>query len=409
VIAVIIVWSGLVVMIVVMCVWAYRQYLITREFRSEPFLTVAANTDDPPADCPLVSVLVPARDEERNIAECLSSLVAQDYPNKEIIVIDDRSTDGTADVVRELAQLHPEIRLVQIDELPLGWTGKCHALWRGRTEAKGEWLLFVDADTRHSPRNFSVVIDYAVKNKVDMFSMLPHLVCETFWERILQPTVGGILMIRYPLAKVNDPSSPMAFGNGQYILMRASAYDSIGGHEAVRGFFLEDIALGRMVKRNGLTLKVAYAAELTSTRMYTTLREICRGWARIFYEAFNRSLAHLIVGFVMMVIFSIWPYFALGISAGLWLAGVRDVLVSAYFFVALATLILLYVTFVRINRISRVDVLQLVFYPLAGLVSLGVLVASMRLVVGSKDLEWRGTYYDKNGGGHTGRPSPTSS
>jgi chlorobactene glucosyltransferase len=240
----------------------------------------------PGEDARFVSIIVPARNESANIRSCLTSLLALDYPRFEVIVVDDRSTDDTADIVRELARDDDRLRLLQVDELPSGWTGKTHALQCGVERAKGGWLLFVDADTTLHRRNLRVLLGYAMKENADLVSLIPGQRCESFWEKVVQPVAGITLMVYYWLPKVNSADHrSSAFANGQYILIKRRAYVELGGHEAVRGELLEDIALARKVKSMGGSIRVAMTPLLTVTRMYTSLREIVRGWSRIFYAA----------------------------------------------------------------------------------------------------------------------------
>lgn len=265
--------------------WLGRWLVLCRHKPAIPVLRY--NAPGLPGDeARFVSIIVPARNEAANIQTCLESLLALDYPRFEIIVVDDRSTDDTAAIVRRVARTDDRVRLVQVDELPPGWTGKTHALHCGMEQARGAWLLFVDADTTLHRRNLRVLLQYAQVEKADLVSIIPGQRCESFWEKIVQPVAGITLLIYYWLPKVNSAEHPAhAFANGQYILIRRRPYLELGGHEAVRGELLEDIALARKVKSMGGSIRVVMTPLLTVTRMYTSLREIVRGWSRIFYAA----------------------------------------------------------------------------------------------------------------------------
>ncbi|QDU63837.1 4,4'-diaponeurosporenoate glycosyltransferase [Planctomycetes bacterium Pan216] len=237
-------------------------------------------------EVPLVSIIVPAKDEEATIAQCLESLLGQDYPNLEIFVVDDRSDDRTAEIVRSFVERDERIHLEQVTELPPGWTGKTHALDQCQRRATGEYLLFVDADTRLQSSCVRVTVNEAIASDAAMVSMMPSMDSRTFWERVIQPVAGWCLMLLFPLPKINDPEQlDYGFANGQYILVRRDAYDQIGGHEAVKDKFVEDIHLGRRIRRAGLGLRVALGPELLTVRMYPSLSAILRGWSRIFYSA----------------------------------------------------------------------------------------------------------------------------
>ncbi|MEO6809404.1 MAG: glycosyltransferase family A protein, partial [Isosphaeraceae bacterium] len=166
---------------------------------------------------PLVSAIIPAKDEEATLAACLETVAAQSYPNLEILIADDRSTDGTAEIAQRFVETDPRARLITIDDLPPGWTGKNHALQVASGESRGEWLWFLDADTRHAPDSLSIMMEYARSQGAAMASLVPEMRCETFWERAVQPLMGIVLMRSFPLFLVNRDHSPHAFANGQYI------------------------------------------------------------------------------------------------------------------------------------------------------------------------------------------------
>jgi GT2 family glycosyltransferase len=263
----------------------------------------------PGEEARLVSIIVPARNESANIQDCLTSLLALDYPRFEVIVVDDRSTDDTAAIVRRLAATDDRLRLVQVEKLPDGWTGKTHALHYGAEFAKGSWLLFVDADTTLHPRNLRVLLQYAFQEKADLVSLIPGQRCASFWEKIVQPVAGIMLLIYYWLPKVNSAAHPhYAFANGQYILVRRRPYAAVGGHASVKAELLEDIALARKIKAPGGGLRVVMTPELTITRMYTSFSEILRGWSRIFYAAVPGRASRLLVSMVCLSLLHLSGY-----------------------------------------------------------------------------------------------------
>ena len=158
-------------------------------------------------------------------------------------MIDDRSTDRTGPIASELADRDPRIRVLSNDHLPPGWTGKTHVLHQAAEQARGDWLWFLDADTVHAPEFLGVMMEYARAQRAALVSLLPELRCETFWEQLVQPLGAIVLMQSFPLHRVNDDRSKLAFANGQSILDRAAAYDAAGGHAAVRDRFVEDIGM----------------------------------------------------------------------------------------------------------------------------------------------------------------------
>jgi glycosyltransferase involved in cell wall biosynthesis len=222
-----------------------------------------------------VSVIVPARNEEASLGTCLESLVAQTPLPFEIIVVDDHSTDRT----REIARSFPSVRVIEAGPLPEGWTGKNNAVVTGAREARAEWLLFTDADTVHLPGSLAHALAEAKENHTDLLSYSPEQIAVTFWEMATLPVVFSELAHAYPPSKVSDRNSPAA-ANGQYILVKREAYDAVGGHTAVAGDILEDVALARAVKASGRKIRFRYAADAVRTRMYRNYRQLRDGWTK---------------------------------------------------------------------------------------------------------------------------------
>jgi chlorobactene glucosyltransferase len=245
--------------------------------------TVDALKARPPSgEWPFVSIIVPARNEERNLPRVLPSLLSQHYPNYEVIVVDDQSTDATPQILAEWTACDPCLRVIRGEALPTddGWMGKPHAMMQGARIAKGEWLLFTDADTEHSPLALSSTIAYALKHGVDLLTIVPDFRLVTPSEKLIMPVASmGISMI-YPFYKVNDPGSRVAIANGQYLLVRRDVYDAVGGIERVKDKIAEDLEFGKAVKSDGFRLLIADGRHLMSVRMYTNLGEIWEGWGK---------------------------------------------------------------------------------------------------------------------------------
>ncbi len=229
---------------------------------------------DPSASAPEISVIVPARNEEACLADCLRSLVGQEGPAYEVIVVDDHSTDGT----RAIATGFP-VTLISADELPTAWTGKSNAAWTGAKAAKGKWLLFTDADTRHSPNSIARGLQEAKERGADALSYSPTQEVHGLAERALMPVIFAELAMTYPPRKVSDPRSPVAAANGQYLLIRREAYNAVGGHAAVATSLLEDVELAKRLKRGGFLLCFGMSDAL-STRMYRTFSQMWEGWTK---------------------------------------------------------------------------------------------------------------------------------
>lgn len=382
--------------VLVASIWGLRLRETLRFYSGSHIMTEFSH-DAVTFPAPLVSVVIPARNEESNIGRCLESLLHQDYPNYELIVVDDRSQDRTAAIVKEFAAKSTRVRLVSVWELPQGWCGKTHALATGVASAAGAWLLFTDADTVHRPRSISTSLGHALLREADMLSLLPSLENLTFWEKVLQPVVGAALMLQFPVQKVNDPRSKKAFGNGQYILIKKEVYEKLGGYARLKEFILEDIAIANLVKENGYRLHVAYGADLFKTRMYSTFRAIWQGWTRIFYSGLGKSAPVIFGMMVLVLIVSLAPYAMLVYSLMLLAADPLATFSLSFFGLMLALFFLIYPSLVNMFRLARSSTSYIFFHPLAAAVLLGILGNTLRKIVLNQGVHWRGHSYVERG------------
>lgn len=245
---------------------------------------------------PVVSVIVPARNEEACLGTCLESLLAQsggkviskvdadrlpllvsgEGVQYEIIVVDDSSTDRT----RAIAAAFDLVRTISADPPAAGWTGKANACLTGARAARGRWLLFTDADTFHKPGSLARSLAEAQKHGADLLSYSPEQEVRSFAEKALMPLVFAELARTYKPKRICDPACPDAAANGQFLLIHRDAYDAVGGHAAVAGDLLEDVALARLVKRSGRRLRFRYGGDAVRTRMYRSFGQLLEGWTK---------------------------------------------------------------------------------------------------------------------------------
>jgi cellulose synthase/poly-beta-1,6-N-acetylglucosamine synthase-like glycosyltransferase len=231
---------------------------------------------DPVSEQSTVSVIVPARNEEACLGTCLESLVAQTGVKLEIIVVDDGSTDRT----REIAKSFAGVRVVEPGPLPPGWIGKNNALMAGAKEARGDCLLFTDADTVHRDGSLARSLEEAQRQKAALLSYSPEQEVHGFWERAVMPVIFAELASSYRPSDVSDPASSAAAANGQYILISREAYDAVGGHEGIAASLLEDVALARAVKASGRKIFFRYGGDAVRTRMYRSFAQLKEGWTK---------------------------------------------------------------------------------------------------------------------------------
>jgi chlorobactene glucosyltransferase len=237
----------------------------------------------PDPDGPLISILIPARNESRNIRRCVHCVRAQTYTRWEMIVIDDHSTDDTQAIVSECAAQDPRIRLLRSKPLPPGWVGKSHALAQGAKEAQGEWLCLLDADTFAAPELLASTCHEAKVRGADLLSILTNQELRSFWERVISPVAFSGLALVYDLKRINDPRLPDAMAIGQFILIRRTVYEETGGHHKFSNSILEDRASAETVKRAGHTILLIDGRALASVRMHTSLKEIWESWVKTIY------------------------------------------------------------------------------------------------------------------------------
>src|SRR6202166_2343907 len=276
---------------------------------------------------PTVSAIVPARNEETTIAAAVESLAAQPEI-KEIIVIDDHSSDGTAAALRQLSSQYAQLRVLETKELPSGWVGKNYAVSLGAAQATGEWLLFTDADGVHLPGSTAHALADAAKTGAGLVSYSPEQETRSWWEKALIPFVYTRLGHRYSYAEVNHPDSPEAAASGQYLLIRREEYVRIGGHAAVAGEVLEDVALARLAKQADVRLHFASGHGIIRVRMYGTFGAMWQGWTKNLYplmggtsHAVGRELFRVVPWIPLLVLplallHLIWGVLSVALLAG---------------------------------------------------------------------------------------------
>lgn len=303
-----------------------------------------------PSDAPRVSVVIPARNERRNIERCVRSVLGAAYPNFEVIVVDDHSTDGTGDIARRIACDDSRLRVVDAPELPDGWFGKQWACATGARESRGDLLLFTDADTTHSPDLLPRAVNAMRARGAELFSVAGNQEMHSFWERIIQPQMFALLSIRYGGSEhVSNAKRPVdAIANGQFILVRRESYDAIGGHAAVRDRVAEDMAMAQAFVATRRRIALFVANDQLSTHMYSSLPELIAGWGKNIYAGGRMATLGGAVGraaypFVLlgMPLFGLVPPVVLlagllGMISGQWLVwSAIVIIVSILFWAAL--------------------------------------------------------------------------
>ena len=338
---------------------------------------------------PSVGVIIPARNESENIEECLASLTKSRYPNFEIIVVDDRSEDGTAELARTVPPGNAK-RLVVIDgeALPEGWLGKPWACQQGARATSAELLVFADADTTHGDRLLSRSITELQNEDADLLNVLGFQVMESFWERLVQPQIFLAVVFRHPDLERSARSSQWQDGvaNGQFMLMPRTSYEAIGGHESVRDRVLEDLALAQTVKRHGRTFVIRMAMDDLTTRMYHSLGGLIAGWSRLIQMGSTQGQPLVSsFGVVTVATLCFWIVPPLMLLSALLGFGGETLLIWSALVCSLSVGI--HAAFLHF---LGAPAYYAVFYPLGSFVVLYIMIRSK---VRASDVEWKGRRY----------------
>lgn len=248
-----------------------------------------------PDPAPSLSIVVPAKDEAEGIAACVHRVLGQDYPNAQVVVVDDRSTDGTSQILDDLARREPRLKPFHVTDLPPGWLGKCHALYVGTRDLRSDWLLLVDSDVQLSADAARRAVALCIDREYDVLSIMPTLDARSFWERSLLPLLAVAWSAAFRVSFTNDDSRPNhAFANGQFFLLRRDWYEKVNGHECVRDQIVEDVAIMRVLKAAGAKTRLMMGQDLAHARMHTNFRQMFHGWARIFAGSSARSVVPMV-------------------------------------------------------------------------------------------------------------------
>src|ERR1700735_2130771 len=283
----------------------------------------------------MVSAIIPARNEEESIARAVESVAAQAEVG-EVIVVDDQSTDRTAAILAALASSIPKLKILNTgDVLPPGWAGKNYAVSIGAAAAKGDWLLFTDADTYHLHGSTRRALCDAVVRDAVLVSYSPEQEMGSFWERALIPFVYCRLADKFSFARVNDPAKPDAAANGQYLLLRRDVYKELGGHTAIAGQILEDVALARRVKSAGYGIYFTAPIGTVRTRMYRSFGAMWEGWTKNLYPLMGGKPAA-----VLLEISDVLPWVELSLFALLWIESAREHAAPIWFLPGIAAVLL---------------------------------------------------------------------
>ena len=337
---------------------------------------------------PYISVCVPARNEERDVKKCVESLLNQDYPNFEVIVVDDNSNDNTAKIVCSMTEQYPNLIFVAGVQLASGWMGKPYALHQAYQRSRGQYLLFTDADLRYQSHALKTAIHTMICKDIDLLTLMPAAVFGSFWERAVQPVIFGFIAALTNFRKVNSESHQSAMGFGAFLLFKKEAYQKIGGHLSVANEVLEDIMIAKKAKLNGLSILVADGKNLFSIRMYHSMKEIWIGWRKNIFLAMKSSIFRASYYMVMVLCFLLTPYIV--VMCNLWVgAG------SVWLGISLVGLALSLATGLGLCHELGLKRKNVFLFPLGAIVMVVIMFSSMVQTLLLRRTEWRGRIYEQ--------------
>ncbi len=332
-------------------------------------------------DCPRISILFAARDEEEKLAAALATLMEIDYPNLEIVAVDDRSKDATGRILDEFAAAHPRLRVVHITQLPSGWLGKPHALQKAYEASAGDWLLFTDADVRFKPDVLRRAIALAKARNLDHLTLIGDVEMVGFWETVLMTFFGMAFHIATDPYRVSNPNSRAYIGVGAFQLLKRAAYEASGAHRRLAMEVVDDMKLGKIVKQAGFCSGAGIAQDFVVVRWHAGLGNLIRGVTKNFFASAGYNLGLVAAQVVGLMMMNVLPFVGVIFAHG-WIR----------LFCAIAALIAVGFQ-AGVAIVMRVSPLYALTHPLGGLLFCYMLLRSTIVTLWRGGIIWRDTFY----------------
>ncbi len=338
---------------------------------------------------PLVSILIPARNEEKNIRRCLRSLVRQDYSNFEILVLNDNSTDKTAEIAGEIADKYGKIRVIDGKPLPDGWLGKSYACFQLAKEAKGQYLLFTDADTLHFKNSVSSALGALIANGLDAISVFARQITVSVHERMMVPFANYFLLSFLPLFLIRHSKNPLfCTAIGQFLLFKKDVYEKIGGHESIKKEILEDIHIAKQVKKLGFKFMIFDGKNNFYCRMYKNLGEVVKGYSKVLSAVFDYNI--LLQSAITILVFTVYlcPFILLPLS----------ILVLGWPHIMTNLLIMQVLTILAIKIMQTIRFknrfIDTFLFPVSVIYLLLISIHALLKSKSASGIAWKGRFYD---------------
>lgn len=333
------------------------------------------------ADCPRISLIFAARDEEEKLPTALATLIAIDYPNLEIIGVDDRSHDATSRMLDDCAYTHDRLKVVHLKDLPPGWLGKPHALQKAYESSTGEWLLFTDADVQFRPDTLRRCVTILRALRFDHLTLFGDVEMVSFWEKVLITFFGLSFGLATQPHQVSNPHSRAYVGVGAFQMVKRTAYEACGAHRRIAMEVIDDVKLGKMIKLGGFRSGVAVAEDAVSVRWHAGLFNLVHGLEKNFFAAAQFQMWRVLLQIFSLLIFYVAPLFGLFFGHG-WI----PILAAVGVLIPFALLF-------GVDIVMRVSPLYSVTFPLAAVIFIYMLLRSTIVTIKQGGIYWRGTFY----------------
>ena len=337
---------------------------------------------------PLISILIPARNEEEDIRRCLISLTKQDYSNIEILVLDDNSNDNTAKIVTELSKKDRRIKLYNGGLLKKGWLGKSYACYQLSKYARGDYLIFTDADTLHFPSSISGAVASLLRYKLDSLSVFPKQIMVTLHERMMVPFGHYIILCLMPLYLMRKAKSALfCTAIGQFMLFKKDIYKKIGGHKSIRSEVLEDIKISKRVKKFGYKFMIFDGRSNVYCRMYRNFKEMVKGYSKVLFAVFDYKIYIISIAIILISAIFLFPFLILPLG------------VLFDWPLVLMELLILQITIILITKIIlsirfKCKAIDIIFHPVAMVYLIAIAINSILSVRIGAGVYWKGRIYD---------------
>jgi glycosyltransferase involved in cell wall biosynthesis len=371
--------AGLVLFGLIALFWAFRGLRVASGALRLPWIRDFAPAAD--RDCPRISLIFAARDEEEKLPAALATLTAINYPSLEIIAVNDRSQDRTRGILDEFALEHERIRVAHVDSLPEGWLGKTHALQTGYERATGEWLLFTDADVRFAPEVVRRSVSLMNERALDHLTLFSDVEMEGFWEKVLITFFGLAFHVATDPYRVTDPDSWTYVGVGAFQLLRRSAYEAAGTHRRLAMEVVDDMKLGKIVKQAGFRSSVGLAQDAVIVRWHAGLGNLVRGVTKNFFAAVGYNVGLAVLAAIGLLLVNVAPFIAVFVSHG-WTRAL-----------AVAAVIIALGFHVGVDVVMRVSPLYALTHPIGAVLFCYMLLRSTVVTLWHGGVTWRDTFY----------------